>query len=548
MQGRPSSALHRPPVRNDAVGKWRDSVYHRPFIMPRLLPALAALLLVLSVAPSRASADACSNPPQPNGTPCSGACTLAGACQGGVCTGPAFFTCAAVDQCHGAGTCNPGATVDHQDGGQFSGSYGCNPSVHATSTNGLACSGVGCGYVCSNDSGLSYTFNTTPGLSYTVLVKVADYLHNCQDAVQASVVADGNVVATWQGAGIDDWAYIVAGFTATAATTVITVTEDNDVWCGGNGSCDPACNPLYDDLNLDVDGVFVSPNLCSGPALPNGTACDDHNDCTPSSACQGGVCTGSNPAPDGTACQQGSDLCTTGAVCQGGSCTGGSPIVCTPPSPCYIVIGACDPSTGVCAFSQKADDAECDDGDACTLDDYCAAGRCIPSSTVQCTAKDNCHVAGTCDAATGLCDDPPAPEGSPCDDGNLCTQPGTCSAGVCMGGLPIACPKPDECHEPADCDPSIGTCDYKVKADGSPCPNGACQAGSCIEAPGTGDPDAGHAGGGGGGPDDGGAFAQEEPGCGCDVPGSRGDRGAVALALALFALARRRARPIGKRP
>ncbi|HRI71951.1 MAG TPA: M36 family metallopeptidase, partial [Polyangium sp.] len=51
----------------------------------------------------------CSNPNAPNGTTCNdnNACTQTDSCQTGVCTGANPVTCAASDQCHVAGTCNP---------------------------------------------------------------------------------------------------------------------------------------------------------------------------------------------------------------------------------------------------------------------------------------------------------------------------------------------------------------------------------------------------------------------------------------------------------
>src|SRR5216684_665797 len=40
---------------------------------------------------------------------------------------------------------------------------------------------------------------------------------------------------------------------------------------------------------------------------------------------------------------------------------------------------------------------------------------------VTCTASDQCHVAGTCDPATGMCSNPPKANGTACNDGNACT-------------------------------------------------------------------------------------------------------------------------------
>src|SRR5207249_3289337 len=53
---------------------------------------------------------ACSNPAKPDGSACSdgNACTRTDACEGGVCMGGNLVVCPAPDQCHDAGTCNPG--------------------------------------------------------------------------------------------------------------------------------------------------------------------------------------------------------------------------------------------------------------------------------------------------------------------------------------------------------------------------------------------------------------------------------------------------------
>src|SRR6185369_10358714 len=52
---------------------------------------------------------------------------------------------------------------------------------------------------------------------------------------------------------------------------------------------------------------------------------------------------------------------------------------------------------------------------------------------VVCTAADQCHLPGTCAPDTGVCSDSIRPDGSACDDGDLCTTRGTC------GGTPFTC-------------------------------------------------------------------------------------------------------------
>src|SRR5947199_10784648 len=55
----------------------------------------------------------CSNPAKPDGAACSDgdACTQTDTCQGGSCTGTNPVVCAAQDQCHHAGTCDPATIV-----------------------------------------------------------------------------------------------------------------------------------------------------------------------------------------------------------------------------------------------------------------------------------------------------------------------------------------------------------------------------------------------------------------------------------------------------
>lgn len=55
---------------------------------------------------------------------------------------------------------------------------------------------------------------------------------------------------------------------------------------------------------------------------------------------------------------------------------------------------------------------------------------------VVCGASDACHAPGVCDPATGLCSDPPAPDGTVCDDGDVCTLTDGCVAGSCAGTGP----------------------------------------------------------------------------------------------------------------
>jgi hypothetical protein len=112
--------------------------------------------------------------------------------------------------------------------------------------------------------------------------------------------------------------------------------------------------------------------------------------------------------------------------------------VCAPTGPCRET-GTCDAGTGACSDPVSPDGTPCSDGDACTQIDGCADGVCLGGSPVVCAPIDDCHEAGTCDSGTGSCSTPAKPDGSPCDDANTCTTDDACAEGVCTGtgtGLP----------------------------------------------------------------------------------------------------------------
>jgi len=86
-------------------------------------------------------------------------------------------------------------------------------------------------------------------------------------------------------------------------------------------------------------------------------------------------------------------------------------------------------------------------------------GRCLG---VVCTALDPCHVAGTCDPATGACSNPPKPDGTSCTDGKSCTGPDTCQSGVCAG----------PCQVGKACGANCGNANLHCVQNGSAC---SCQ-------------------------------------------------------------------------
>jgi hypothetical protein len=150
----------------------------------------------------------------------------------------------------------------------------------------------------------------------------------------------------------------------------------------------------------------------------------------------------------------GQDQCATDACVDGVCCkTTAKATSCGQCQACNVggSLGKCAPTSG----------GSCDDHDACTQTDTCQAGVCKGSNPIVCTASDQCHVAGTCDPSSG-CSNPAAPDGTGCDDGNVCTQTDTCQTGVCTGANPIVCKAEDACHLAGTCAPSTGICSNPI--------------------------------------------------------------------------------------
>jgi hypothetical protein len=83
-------------------------------------------------------------------------------------------------------------------------------------------------------------------------------------------------------------------------------------------------------------------------------------------------------------------------MCNGlGGCVGGPPPDCDDANLCTD--DACDPVAG-CTHADNA--LPCDDGDACTSADTCAAGLCTGGPPPDCDDGDPC-TAESCDAITG---------------------------------------------------------------------------------------------------------------------------------------------------
>ena len=231
-------------------------------------------------------------------------------------------------------------------------------------------------------------------------------------------------------------------------------------------------------------------------------------------------------APDGTTCDDG-NACTTIDVCEGGQCKGSEALICTDDDPCTDT--QCDPTVGCVS---EYNDAICDDGNACTDDDVCAAGTCAgaPNPECQCTATAECatHEDGdlcngtlicvenkcvvdpatvvgcasvdpegcqisTCNPLDGQCQLLSLEDGRPCNDKDQCTQTDVCESGSCVGTEPLTCDDGNPCTDEA-CQPEqgcvttfnvVGCDDQDECTEGDVCSDGACQPGPVNVCPAT---------------------------------------------------------------
>jgi uncharacterized repeat protein (TIGR01451 family) len=181
-------------------------------------------------------------------------------------------------------------------------------------------------------------------------------------------------------------------------------------------------------------------------------------------------------------------VCVQQDRCAAGSCNADQAVVCPVPDQCHDA-STCDPVSGACAPNPpKLDGTSCDDADACTQTDECQAGLCTGTDPVVCTVADQCEDQGTCDPATGVCGaNTDVSDGTPCDDGDACTQTDDCQTGTCTGANPVVCPAADQCEDQGTCNPATGSCGANTDAsDGTSCDDrddctraDACHSGTC---------------------------------------------------------------------
>lgn len=319
-----------------------------------------------------------------------------------------------------------------------------------------------------------------------------------------------------------------------------------------NGPCatpGPSCCLI--DANCD-DGAACTFDVCAGPGqacthAPIPGCCGADADCLDADACTIDAC--DVPAqqcthtPQAGCCNTALD-CNDGAACTVDACSGpgGS---CSHPtiSQCCVTDADCDDGAG-CTV------------DACGVNNVClhtgVPGCCATDADCLEVPDDLCS-ANTCDAATGACSAQSLlPLGccnssADCDDGDACTVD-SCSGpgGVCAHAEQPGCCTPNDPEVGAPCDVPVAPLDSPpCKAGALACVAGAlvCQGAVVPTVDATCDGGEGGGGGsGGGGAGAGGGGGEPNGGCSCGVAAGGPALGAFGLGLALAAIALRRRR------
>lgn len=204
--------------------------------------------------------------------------------------------------------------------------------------------------------------------------------------------------------------------------------------------------------------------------------CDDNNPCT-DDTCVNGKCIYTfnthQCAPPTCVKKDGKFYYISSSFCVGGKCLASEHILCEDQNPCTEDL--CDPSKGCYTVNNLN---PCDDGNKCTVMDYCKDGICIGGNIVECDDKNICTV-DQCDPQIGCVF---TPISGSCDDDNICTEDDQCIEGKCVGQNKN-CDDGNICTTDI-CEPMLG-CVYVFNDvacdDNDQCTKGdRCQYGKCL--------------------------------------------------------------------
>ncbi len=249
------------------------------------------------------------------------------------------------------------------------------------------------------------------------------------------------------------------------------------IWCNGEESCDcwGSCE-VGPPVNCD-DGDFCTNDYCINDRIdPPGSYGEGHCEhrCVVSDICPCDDCERHSDCDDGNACTE--DLCDFGeGVCMYNDRNCNDDNLCTEDS-CDIITGCVNDWIDGCCIV----DGDCNDLLACTTDDCDELTNTCSNELVDrfCLIDDICYPEGavnpantceSCQTAVRTDDWSILGAGTPCEDGNFCTNGETCDMfGNCVGGS-------DPCVDGIPC--TDDTCDEDTDACVYPIQDGKCLIG-----------------------------------------------------------------------
>jgi len=206
-------------------------------------------------------------------------------------------------------------------------------------------------------------------------------------------------------------------------------------------TCQENVNPCGGCCGFCVCGQCTAPDQC-----------DSSSFCNPSAV--SGVCCKQAPR----SCDNPKDLCFSYACDDKQAACVQTPIACKPNTTCFTY--ACQAATGLCSTNslgcggpECTGDAQCDDGNSCTLDKCnIGTGQCEWTNTAAKCDDGNACTTDSCDVKKG-CVNTPVPANF-CDDNSVCTDD-ACDAAVGCTHLNKTCTDDNLCTDDV-CDPFKG--------------------------------------------------------------------------------------------
>ncbi len=298
----------------------------------------------------------------------------------------------------------------------------------------------------------------------------------CQETADCGALENGNLCDGTLVCDLSKLPYQCVVDPATVVTCPLPE-EGPHAFCQA-ASCDPVTGtctivPAHEGFACADGDACTMGEKCVEGACGDGVTvnCNDGDVCTDDSCDSDEGCLHTfNEAP----CDDG-DACTVADVCAAGECAGPEAKNCDDGNVCTD--DSCDPVAG-CQHSANQD--VCDDGNACTLGDICLAGQCKAGKQfLDCDDDDPC-TDDLCDADNGCVY---ALNTAPCDDGDACTTGDLCDGGQCAGSGQLVCDDANVCTDDS-CDAQEG-CQFAPNQaecdDGNQCTTaGQCQMGGCV--------------------------------------------------------------------